>query len=708
VVAPEVVDVRFEGNDAFPDDSLARAIVTRETECRSWILQVIPFCAAGFDFALERFELREREIPRDRVRLEIWYQRRGFREVAVDTATVARPDGRVAVEFRIEEGTPVLVDDIEFVGGDEVVGVGLLEGLPLSSGDRLSVLAADATRDTIIQRLWNRGYANADVFRQVFIPRDDPYRGRITFDIVPGVPARFGQIEVTGNQELTEGTVLRTLRFRTGDSYSVDALSEAQARLFGLEIIRNAQVVPTLESVSDSVVPVSVNVQEGDTYRVRSGAGWSTAECLNVEARWTSRNFLGGARRLQVRGRVANLLAPDFRDILCWQTGSEEFSRPTWLAAVDLVQPWIFSTRNAVTASLFLERQSLPDIFIRRTLGLQLALTRIVERQAPITISFRPERSDFDAAEILFCTGFLVCTPEDIAVLQGQNWLSPVGVNYTRNFADDLLNPTSGYRLVLDLEHAADWTASDFRYDRFAAEATWYGRITPRGVLATRLRGGWVGSGGFDNLIGPAENVDIVHPQKRFYAGGANSVRGFAQGRLGPRVLTTEAAVLIAGTNPVCTPQQLIDLTCDASALDAGGFVPRPTGGTRVLEGNLEVRFPLGGRFEGVTFTDFGQAWGQSQAISLRELELTPGVGVRFLSPVGPIRVDLAYRFRGAEALQVVVPQITLGSCSTSDVECILNENVFSGELAVLAPRVMFGGVGVSRFQLHFSIGQAF
>ena len=126
-----------------------------------------------------------------------------------------------------------------------------------------------------------------------------------------------------------------------------------------------------------------------------------------------------------------------------------------------------------------------------------------------------------------------------------------------------------------------------------------------------------------------------------------------------------------------------------------------------MLEGNLEVRFPLGGRFEGVTFTDFGQAWGQDQVISLRQLELTPGVGVRFLSPVGPIRVDLAYHFRGAEALQVVVPQITLGSCSTSDVACILQSPV-SGELAVLSPRVMFGGMGVSRFQLHFSIGQAF
>src|SRR5690606_3468227 len=115
LVIPEVGQVRFVGNETFPQDSLARAIVTRPTQCKSNLLR--PFCWAGFDFAHDRFELRPRELPRDLIRLQIWYQQRGFRDVAVDTlATTFRGDGRAVVAFTIDEGRPVLTERIDFEG----------------------------------------------------------------------------------------------------------------------------------------------------------------------------------------------------------------------------------------------------------------------------------------------------------------------------------------------------------------------------------------------------------------------------------------------------------------------------------------------------------------------------------------------------------------------------------------------------------------
>jgi hypothetical protein len=99
--------------------------------------------------------------------------------------------------------------------------------------------------------------------------------------------------------------------------------------------------------------------------------------------------------------------------------------------------------------------------------------------------------------------------------------------------------------------------------------------------------------------------------------------------------------------------------------------------------------------------------------VSLADLEFTPGVGLRFLSPVGPIRVDVGYRFRGATELPVIVSRIEAaeaGQCTTANTECLEYGNAFyvrSGELGFLSPLVLFGDTG-SRFQLHFSIGQAF
>jgi len=712
----EVSSVRFVGNHAYPSDSLAWAIVTRQTECRSAFLE--PFCWAGADFAIQRAYLYRNEFAVDPTRLRIWYQWRGFRDAKIDTATTVRPDSTVQITFRVTEGRPVLVDSIGFEGVDNFRSTPLLEDLPLQAGDRLSSIATDATRDTLIWRLANQGYAHADVLVSSFIPRTDPYHARVTFDVVAGSRAHYGHVGIEGNENLSESTVLRTIQFRGGDLFRASQLQEAQARLFGLDLVRSASVTPDLSATPDSIVPVRVVVKEGDLHRVRSGAGWSTAECFDVDARWVHRNLLGGGRRLQVHGRVSNILARDYKDLLCPYSGRGPFGQITWLASVDFSQPWIFSTRNSFQASVYGERQSLPNVFVRRAVGLSLALTRSIGRRSALTLSYRPELSRLDAAEALFCTSFLVCTPQDISSLQGRNWLAPIGIDVTRNTADDVLNPSRGYRLSIDLEHAASYTGSNFAYDRVVGEATRYEPLTDRSVLAGRVRVGWVGAGAFEKLLGtPTGGADIVHPQKRFYAGGANSVRGFPQSRLGPRVLTTDVEPLLSAAGAGCTAAEVVDLTCNASPLGDGSFVSRPTGGTRVIEGNLEVRFPVASSFEGAAFADFGQVWGERKAVSLKDIQITPGIGIRYLSAIGPLRVDLAYRFRGGQDLSVVTTQIrpfdpaadAPGSKIIVDGHAI--DYVKTGALAVLTPQVLFGDSpawSLRRLQLHLSIGQAF
>lgn len=695
-VAPEVREVDFRGNQTFSSDSLSRAIRTTETECRSWVFWFpIPLCAFDFGFTVRRAELNEEELPRDVARLQIWYQRRGFREAQVDVTTSERESGDVEVVFDIVEGRPVLADSVAYVGVEGAAVPGLLNDLPLRPGDRWSTLALDATRDTLVRRMRNRGYPYADVLRQTIFPAGEPYLARVTFEVEPGIRARYGDIQVLGNVHLSDSTVLKTLPFRSGDPFRADQLIEGQGRLFGLEMVTSATITPDLTSPDDSIVPLLVQVAEGDPYRVRAGLGGSTAECANAEARWTSRNFMGGGRVLQVRGRLSNVLTPQFRELLCPQGGEDPYDALTWLGAVDFSQPWIFSTRNSFSASLFAERQSVPEIFVRKAFGLQLAIVRAVGPRTPLTLSYRPELSSLDAAEILLCTGLLVCTREDIGFLTSAQRLAPLGLNLTRDLSNSLLNPTSGYRLVVDLEHAADWTFSQYRYDRAFVEGTWYTGLNASSVLATRIRGGWVGSARGE------EASDIIPPQKRFYAGGANSVRGFAQSRLGPRVLFLQnPAVLmdpVADGGAGCTLDEVIALTCDASGVD--GMQSRAIGGTRMLEGNVELRFAVARDFEAVTFADFGQVWAPDQTIDLRGLELTPGFGLRYLSPIGPIRIDVGYNFRGSEPLPVLTERLE-GSADPPGF-------VGTGELAVLGPRVDFSETE-SRFQLHISIGQAF
>ena len=715
---PEVVDIEFVGNQTFPTDTLKRAIVNRETECRTVFLA--PLCALRVDFADDRRYFNANEFFRDAIRLRLYYWQRGYREAQVDTAGRTAVPDQIRLTFTIDEGRPVLVDSIAVIGGGDLADLSLLEDLPLRRGQPLNGLLIEATRDTLEGRLHDRGYAHALVLLRTDLPRGT-YSATVTFDVDPGPRVRFGPVTIVGNDELSETVVHRMLGFSEGDPYSTSRILDAQRNLFSLEIVQYARVdtVPTAEL--DTIIPMRIEVTETYEYRVRTGAGWSTADCLTTEARWSARNFGGGARRLVVRGRLANVLAENLHEPFCPDAGVGVYGRLNWLVSADFTQPWIFSPRNSLSFALYGERTSLPDVFVRKAVGLSVVLVRSLGRSTSLSLSYRPQLSRLTAAEVFFCTSFLACAPEDIDVVQDANWLAPLGVNLSSDRTDNLLNPRSGYRGAVDLEHAARWTGSNYAYNRMLGEVSVYRGVGGSSVAAARLRAGWVGPGEFELL--PAAG-DVVHPLKRFFAGGSNSARGFAQNRLGPKVLAVGVQRLLrtdADTiPPICTVAEVMALTCDASVLDEGVFTPQPTGGTRMLEGSLEYRFPITpASFDGVAFVDVGQVWGEGESLDLSELHWTPGLGVRYYSPIGPLRLDLAYRAHDPEQLRVVTSQVR--SCEMTGVRPDPCTSLVRGatggpgfvrteQLALFGPRVPFDTDRsfLRRVQLHFSIGQAF
>lgn len=719
--APEVGEVRFVGNESFADGALANAIVTRRSECRSRVFA--PFCWFGAEWARDPYHLDERMLRRDEARLQLFYYQRGYREVTVDTE-IARPEdeNRVRITFRIAEGRPVRVDSLTFEGLASLSDTApLLEALPLRSGDPLNGILLDAMRDSLRSRLRNRGYAHAEVLRSYFIPRDDPYSGRVSYELHPGPTATVGPMTVVGNQSVSETVVRRMLPFQEGDLFRQNLIFEAQRNLYNLEIFRHAEITADLEHVPDTVVPLRIQVNEGNVHRVRTGAGWNNADCANAESRWTSRNFFGGARRLQVRGRISNVLAPELHDSICNESGSGAFGRLNWLVSTDFNQPWIFSPRNSFSASLYAERQSLKDIFIQEAVGVDLSLSRQVGRRQRLTLSYEPQLSTLDAAELFFCTSFLVCEPEDIGVLEGANWLSPLSLGYSRERTNRLLDPTRGYTLQVEVEHASAFTGSDFSYDRAVGEVSRYVPLGADVVLAGHLRAGWTDPSAFGELI-QSDGIRVVHPQKRFFAGGSNSVRGYAQNRLGPKNLSVPVQELLRPRDDDgagCAPEEVLDRTCDAGVLADDAFRPRPTGGSQLLEGSLEVRVPAFGlRSQAVAFLDFGQVWEEMGRVDPGDLRLTPGIGFRYYTPIGPIRVDVAYQLRSGERLQVVTTQVRPFD-PERDVDDDRLEGadgrpvdyVRSDRLAVLEPRVLFDDTDPwswRRLQLHLSLGQAF
>jgi outer membrane protein insertion porin family len=721
---PEIVSLDFEGNESFPTRTLRNAIVTRQSECSSFVLR--PFCLMGAGFAIDRAYLNPRVFDQDYIRVQLYYYLRGFREVQVDTVIERVEETRVRITYHVDEGRPILISSLDLVGiDDESERSAMMRALPVSEGEPLNLRRLDIVRDTLTQRMRNRGYAHADVLRNIDINLE-AYEARVEFDVFGGPRSRFGPIEVVGNQQVSEAVVRRMIGLREGEEYSQERIFEGQRSLYNLDIFRHAAIVQDLEHSPDSVIPLRVQVNEGNTHRVRLGGGWTSAECFISEGRWVSRNFQGGARRMVVRSRFSNLGARQLEESLCGGAGTGEYGDVNWAVGTDFTQPWIFSPRNTFTASVYAERQSLQDVFIRQALGLSLSLSRSLGAGTLGSLSYRPQLARLDAAEIFFCTTFLVCDPQEIDILQASNRLSPVGVTYSRDRTDRAFSPRGGYTLVADFEHASQVTASHFDYERAVVEGTVFQSLPGDVVLAGKLRAGWLNPREFRGLTAAVEDSGrprVAHPQKRFYAGGANSIRGYAENQLGPQVVSVDLAELLFPvgdrTEGVCTPEEVAALTCDPSALGASRFFSRPTGGSNLLEGSVEFRFPvLEPLLGGAAFVDFGQVWDTSSDTSVSDLRFTPGIGLRYSTPIGPVRVDVAYRPRRSETVPVVTSGLRAFDPDRDrsgdrivgpDGEPI--DWVRLDELALLGPRLELeedDGFSWRRLQLHFSIGQAF
>ena len=720
---PEVVELRFEGARSFDREQLSAAIMTSATRCPNLVYELV--CWAGL--GQEEARLDPRELEPDALRLRVFYYERGFRNATVSADTIHRGEDRVEVVFGIEEGLPVRVAEVDVMDAPPEL---LERPLPLQPDEPFDVATYESTRDTLLGRLRNNGFAHAQVLVGYTIASDDQYRASVQYQVIPGLPARFGAITVEGTEQTSPELVHRMLSFRAGDTYDRSALLQSQRNLYRLNIFRHAEVQAELDAGTDTVVPVVVQVAEGDVHRVRLGGGANDVECVNVEGRWASRNFLGNGRRLEVRGRVGNLLIDQCQELEEW-LGSTSLAQDslTGLVAMDFTQPWFFGPRNSVGLGVFGERRSVPDVFFRSAIGGYVSLGRSLGGASALTLAYRPERTQLDAAgDLFFCVNFVACAIEDVQVLRDPHWLSPLALSLVVNRTDAALAPTDGFVVRADLEHAGPYTLSDFAYTRVAGEASTYGGETDGLVLAARVRGGvaWPHSGS------AGTGTVRVNPQKRFFAGGANSVRGLDQYRLGPTVLGIDAVPwLVAdpesgadGSAAGCNPAAVNNGTCDAGPLRDGLFDLRPAGGEVLLEGNLEARFPLpvwDGKLRGAAFVDAGQVWATTGDVVLDELVATPGVGLRYYSPVGPIRIDAGFNTQGPQSLRVLATEVEpclQGTPGCIDVEGDGSEYLRNTDDVVSLEREVVYGSSVTeidswgdffrRIRLHFSIGQAF
>lgn len=707
--SPEVRRLSLQGVHAVEKSELLRSISTEQSHCRSLLLK--PFCLFSKSrYFFQRAYLDRKELKRDVLRIRVFYWKRGYREARVDTTVAQRGPGAVDITFRVQEGEPTRIATLTVVPADgPFTERDRKRMVTLRPGAPLNLLALDSARVRLRDELWNRGYGDGDVVTDVLVS-DSGRSADVSVVVDPKWKTTVGSIEITGDSQVSEQTIRNSLTLKVGELYRRGEVVRSQRLLYESGLFRRAAIDTSARPDSvkpDSVKEVEVTVQEAPLRDVRTSVGFNTVDFVQTEARFTHYNWFGGARRLDVQGTIGNLLARELNGALIFKNalinaGSDasRFLAPTWQASADVRQRWFQSPLNTIGLSVFTHRRSAPGIFIDRGYGTSATFTREVRPRAPASANYRFEITRVEAGDVYFCVNYGVCDQATIGALRAQQRLSPFSLSATVNRANDPFSPSRGYLARLELEHASAYTASDFRYNRAFADGAVYHRVGRRMVLAAHVQGGWVSAlASTEQSLG----VSALHPRKRFYAGGSRSVRGYGENQLGPRVLTIGADKLRGPDGQRCAaPTPIASCDPNAAGLSDSDFLVRPLGGNTLVEGSLEARFAVWRDVVGAAFLDGAVVGtGNIRDFARGAGAITPGVGIRYHSPVGPIRVDVGYLPFSSERLGVITEDTGVGSARLL-VELTNPDG---------SPRTRTYSTGrglLSRLTLHLSIGEAF
>lgn len=401
----------------------------------------------------------------------------------------------------------------------------------------------------------------------------------VDFATSKGNPVTVNQIHIKGNTKTYDNVVRRELTIEEQELYSSSKIKRSQQLLERLGFFEEVNIA-TEPTDSKEQVDLGVNVREGSTGTFSAGAGYSSSDGALFNARLTEANIFGTGRSLSFNADLGTQ-----RDNFIISYTDARLNDSHVALGVDLLR----SDRDF-------------DDFDRRLTGgsteLGYPLDRLMGEWAQdIALSVKYELLAVDISNI---------DPNDAAQLvlnsQGASTSSAISPRLTRNTINNPLNPSSGSKQVLSFEYSG--LGGDQDYYLLEARNQLYHPLFNTGygefVFAWRTTLGF----------GESNNDEPFPLFKRYFPGGINSVRGYKNRKLGP--------------------------------YDSEGH---RYGGSKELINNFEIIFPLlsSAGLKGVTFYDMGQAYDDGKSIDLGELKKAWGYGIRWTSPLGPIRIEFGF-----------------------------------------------------------------
>lgn len=601
----EIEKIVFLGNDSVQDKKILALIVTHK--------KGLPFLRPG--------HLSEEDLAEDVSSILGYYQTHGWigAKVGKPRITEGSKPSRLVVTIAIEEGPRVVVASRRIIGAEHIDLRELEKDLLVRVGEPFNPNLVRQDVSSLQSAYRNRGWREVSVREEFELSRDKS-SAQIIYRIEEGPRSFFGKTIVRGNTRTDTGRVARLVAWEEGRPFSEDELLQTQRSLTRVGVFRRVTLTPQPPDPATQVRNIEVDLQEGRPLALLYGFGYQLAP--DAATNRQDPFAIAGVSYNNLFGRMISVgLEAQFAPI----------SRRGRFQA-NAREPFLFGRNLPLTILAFFAREPIQEIDIERR-GAVVESSRDVGRFLRLGLRFEYQRID-------------PVNPEKLADIERKNFPrfdqpiaeSTIGPNLFYDRRDDIIDPHDGYYVTSALKYAFPIQGlTRARYTKISGQGAYFWPLG-RNVVAVAARAGG---------IFPYGPPDIQVPiAERFFAGGRSTNRAFDTDVLGIPGVTVDydtRATPHVGTGPgSCAPRfpDLPGFDCDPG--------PRIIGGNGFLSFNAELRFPIVGDFGGTVFYDVAQVWKDFSQIRLTfegrdGLRQGAGVGLRLMTPVGPIRAEYGW-----------------------------------------------------------------
>jgi outer membrane protein assembly complex protein YaeT len=552
------------------------------------------------------------------------YLANGFQSVQVSSQVLDDYEGEhgdLKVVVKVDEGPFVRVGSLLIKGANLVSEQGIRSMINTQAGQPFSEATISDDREVVLNSYFNRGFPSVQMETSAKYSDDAHTLMDVVYDIHEGAQEFVNRVLVSGVEHTKTHIVDRAVVIHDGAPLSQERMLQTQRNFYDMGIFNEVQTAIENPEGDEREKDVLFQIKEAKRWTVNYGLGVEIGTGLNLSQGGSPQGQTGVSPRVTVDVTRINLRGRDQSLIF-----KSHFGNLQKVASLSFDQPRWFDLPNwRMTLTALYDNTRDVNTFSSDRLEGSIQLTQRATKATQLLYRFAYRRIKVDPNS--FPSGF---SPDLIPIYSQPVRVGMPSFTYLRDTRDDPVNSTKGTYNTSDIGVASGYFGSQANFGRLLAQNATYHKFHKTWVFARSVRVG---------VETPYGNLGYIPLPERYFVGGSNSHRGFAINQAGPR-------------DP---------------------FSGAPLGGNAMIVNNLELRMPpaplpfVGDNLSFVLFHDMGNAFGTANQMwknlarfsqrnqqSCRDLSATAtcdfsymsqavGTGVRYRTPIGPVRVDLGY-----------------------------------------------------------------